>query len=128
MLSDYPIQATIPASDYERAKAFYGEKLGFKPTREIEFGGGAFYESGDTAFLLYPSGFAGTNQATAATWRVDDIAKVVTELKASGVVFEEYDFDEFKTVDSIAETPDGSKGAWFKDSEGNILSVFEEQL
>ncbi len=128
MLSDYDIQATIPASDYERAKAFYSEKLGFKPVREIEFGGGAYYESGSTAFLVYPSGFAGTNQATAASWRVDDVEKVVAEMKASGIVFEEYDFDEFKTVDGIATTPDGSRGAWFKDSEGNILSVFQEKI
>jgi len=127
MLSDYDMSATIPASDLARAKAFYSEKLGLEPTREVEFGGGYFYSTGSSEFLLYPSGFAGTNQATAASWRVNDIDGVVSGLKAGGVVFEEYDFEEFKTVDSIAKTPDGSRGAWFKDSEGNILSVFQEQ-
>ena len=75
--------------------------------------------------MLYPSGFAGTNQATAAGWQVDDIEAVVAGLKANGVEFQEYDFDELKTVDGIATLPDGLKGAWFIDSEGNILSVFQ---
>lgn len=126
MLSDNDMSATIPASDLARAKAYYSEKLGLEPSREVEFGGGYFYSTGNSEFLLYPSAYAGTNQATAASWRVGDIDAAVADLKSRGVVFEEYDFDEFKTVNSIAQTPDGSRGAWFKDSEGNILSVFQE--
>ena len=42
------------------------------------------------------------------------------------MVFEEYDFDELKTVDGIATTAEGLKAAWFKDSEGNILGIFED--
>ncbi|MBT8192571.1 MAG: VOC family protein, partial [Acidimicrobiia bacterium] len=76
-------------------------------------------------FMVYPSGFAGTNQATAAGWQVDDIESVVAGLTANGVVFQEYDFDELKTVDGIATLPNGIKGAWFTDSEGNILSLFQ---
>ena len=126
MLADSDVSATIPATDLARAKDFYREKLGLEPSREVEFGGGYFYATGNTEFLLYPSTFAGTNQATAASFRVDDVDAVVAELKGRGLVFEEYDFGEIKTVDSIMTTPDGSRGAWFKDSEGNILSVFQE--
>lgn len=124
MLANYPLEASLPASDIERAKAFYRDKLGLTPAEEPG-DGGAFYDTGGARFLLYPSGFAGTNQATAAGWQVDDIEAVVAGLKANGVEFQEYDFDELKTVDGIATLPNGIKGAWFNDSEGNILSVFQ---
>jgi hypothetical protein len=55
---------------------------------------------------------------------VDDAKAEVAELKKAGVVFEEYDYPDLKTVDSIADIGD-SVGAWFKDSEGNMLAVFE---
>ena len=48
---------------------------------------------------------------------------VEAELKAKGVKFEDYDFGEIKTVDGVMALPDGSKAAWFKDSEGNILGL-----
>ena len=124
MLANYALQASLPASDIERAKAFYRDKLGLEPAEESG-DGGVFFDTGGTRFLLYPSGFAGTNQATAAGWQVDDIEAVVAGLKANGVEFQDYDFDELKTVDGIATLPNGLKGAWFIDSEGNILSVFQ---
>ena len=125
MLADNTIELSLPASDIERAKEFYLNKLGFKPTQVLP-DGGAFYESGGARFLLYPTPFAGTNQATAGGWGVDNLEAVVAELKGNGVVFEEYDFDELKTVDGIATTGEGLKAAWFKDSEGNILGIFED--
>jgi len=72
---------------------------------------------------VYPSQFAGTNQATAAAWQVDDLAAVVAALRERGVVFEEYDLGEIRTVDGIAVAPDGTKAAWSRDSEGNILGI-----
>jgi predicted enzyme related to lactoylglutathione lyase len=71
---------------------------------------------------MYPSPGAGTSKASTAFWAVDDVAAEVAELKARGVVFEEYDFPGLKTVNGIA-TGGGAKTAWFKDSEGNILAV-----
>ncbi|HEV8697065.1 MAG TPA: hypothetical protein VGQ89_05170 [Candidatus Limnocylindrales bacterium] len=56
------------------------------------------------------------------SFSVDDIGAVVKHLKAKGVVFEEYDLPDLKTVDGIAERPD-FKGAWFKDSEGNMIGI-----
>jgi hypothetical protein len=55
-------------------------------------------------------------------WDVDDVEAAVAELRGRGVVFEEYDLPGFKTVDGIAEIA-GEKGAWFKDSEGNLLAI-----
>ena len=116
------LEPMLPASDLERAKQWYLEKLDLKPMGEDE--GGAWYQNGDGRFLLYQSEFAGTNQATAAGWEVDDVQATQAELRNRGVVFEEYNFgEEFKTVDGILTLPNGGQAAWFKDSEGNILSI-----
>ena len=55
---------------------------------------------------------------------MDDIEAAAASLREKGVVFEEYDLPGFKTVDGIAEI-EGTKGAWFKDSEGNLLAIGE---
>ena len=124
MLGDFDISPSLPASDIDRAKAFYETVLGFKPQMTAP-DGTFFYKSGGSRFQVYPSAFAGTNRATAAGWQVSDFDGVAAELKAKGVKFEDYDFGEIKTVDGVMALPDGSKAAWFKDSEGNILGLFE---
>ena len=117
------IAATLPASDMERAKAWYASVLQLEPT-EITEDGSAWYQVDDTGFMLYRSEFAGTNQATAAVIGVDDVVATVAELKSRGAVFEDYDLGEdLQTVDSIATSPSGRKMAWLKDSEGNILRI-----
>lgn len=70
-----------------------------------------------TRFLLFPSGGAASGTHTQMTWNTPDIEATVAELQACGVVFEEYDTPEVKTVNGVA-TLEESKGAWFKDSEG----------
>ena len=117
------IAVTLPASDLERAKAWYSKILGLEPV-EVEPMGETWYELGGHRFMLYESQFAGTNKATAAGLEVDDVEATVAELKARGATFEEYDFGEdFRTVDGIITLPNGRKGAWLKDSEGNILGI-----
>ncbi len=123
MFDNIALQTTLPASDLDRAKRWYEETLGLTPARESEFGG-AEYESGGSGFLIYESQFAGTNQATAAGFRVDNFDEVVDHLRSKGVEFEHVDFGEMgSTVDGVISTPDGEKAAWFKDSEGNILAL-----
>ncbi|HYU57989.1 MAG TPA: VOC family protein [Actinomycetota bacterium] len=121
---DTPLMAMLPASDYERAKAWYRDKLGLTPVRDEPEG--ADYEIGGVRFGVYPSQFAGTNQATAAGFYVDDIEKTIDELTAKGVVFEQYDMPGLKTDEKGIAELGPFKGAWFKDSEGNILVVSEE--
>ena len=126
MLSDAPIAPSLPASDIDRARRFYQEKLGFVPAQDDTETGNLMYESGEgTRFMVYPSAFAGTNQATAAAWQVDDLEAVVAGLRNRGVAFEEYDLPGMETVDGIATAPDGGRGAWFKDTEGNILGLVQ---
>lgn len=124
MLSDYPIAPALPASDMGRARKFYETKLGLKPDEDGSDENGLSFRCGDgTGFFLYPSAFAGTNQATAAAWAVPDLNSVVDELKAKGVEFQEYDMPDLTTINGVAELPDGSKVAWFTDTEGNILAI-----
>ncbi len=121
MLGSANLMAVLSASDLGRAKAWYAEKLDLKPVEEHEQE--LWFETGSSRWLLYQSGFAGTNQATSAGFLVDDVEATVAELRARGVEFQEYDFPDFKTVDGVATTPDGTKAAWFTDSEGNIVSI-----
>ena len=124
MFANTPLTAALPASDLDRAKAWYSEKLGLQPVWEDEYGG-AHYEAGGTHFLVYVSPFAGTNQATAAGFSVENFDEMIGELRGKGVTFEEVDFGELgKTIDGVISSPDGlGKAAWFKDSEGNILAL-----
>ena len=86
--------------------------------------GSYWFELEGVRFLVYSSQFAGTNQATAAGLEVDDVEAAVADFRSRGATFEEYDFgDDFRTVDGILTTPAGTKLAWMKDSEGNILGV-----
>jgi catechol 2,3-dioxygenase-like lactoylglutathione lyase family enzyme len=120
MLGNYDMLTTLPAQDIERAKRFYEEKLGLTPI--FEDPGAVHYRTGSTYFDIYPTQAAGAAEHTLAGWMVDDIERVVDELRGRGVVFEEYDFPGLKTVDGIA-TLDTERSAWFKDSEGNILAI-----
>ena len=121
MLKNHPIVPYIPAADVARARRFYEEKVGLLAREEVA--GGVVYECGSGSWIfLYPSGGAGTSRASQAFWQVDDVERAVAELKARGVVFEEYDIPGVKMQNSIA-TGGGAKTAWFKDSEGNILAV-----
>ncbi len=123
MLQQAPIYAYLPATDVARARKFYEGKLGFRPADEI--GGGVAYTfAGGTGCFLYPTPNAGTNRASQAFWRVDDIEREVAELRSRGVTFEEYDLPGLKTVNGIA-TGGGAKSAWFKDTEGNILAIVQ---
>lgn len=118
-----PLQLALPASDLERAKRWYSEKLGLEPKSE-DFRG-IQYEVGGYEFMVYLSEFAGTNQATAAGFEVTDFDDVIETLRGRGVTFEDVDLGEMgKTVDGVIAMPDGSaKVAWLKDSEGNILAI-----
>jgi predicted enzyme related to lactoylglutathione lyase len=124
MLKDSPMYAYLPASNVERARAFYEQKLGFSAAEEVA--GGVVYQSaGGTACFLYPTKNAGTNRASQAYWRVDDVEREVADLKARGVVFEDYDLPGMKTVNGIA-TAGGAKTAWFTDTEGNVLALVQD--
>ena len=123
MLKNAPVVPYIPASNMARARLFYEQKVGLVPREEIA--GGVVYECADRSWIfLYHSGGANTSKASQAFWQVKDVEADVAELKARGVTFEEYDMPGLKTVNGIA-TMGTSKGAWFKDTEGNIMAIIQ---
>lgn len=124
MLEEFPIHATVAASDLERARAWYREKLGLEPKKELM--GNLWFEfSPGTWLLVYLTDTAGTAKNTQAGWTVKNIESVMDGLRSKGVVFEDYDFGGMKTENGLLDIPGIGKGAWFKDSEGNIFELSE---
>ena len=122
MLATKDAVATIAVTDLDRARSFYADVLGLKEGQAEMPDQVANFRSGGSAILLYRSQFAGSNQATAITWTVDDIENEVETLRSKGVRFEHYDMPGAKLVGDVHQF--GSlKNAWFKDPDGNILSL-----
>jgi len=122
MLGSKEAAATLPVKDLERARDFYENTLGLTPVMETS--GAVLYRSGNSMVLVYPSEYAGTNRATAASWSAgDDFDAVVDSLRAKGVTFEHYDDLPDTTREGDVHVSEGFRGVWFKDPDGNILSV-----
>ena len=116
------VAATIPAQDIKRAKAWYADKLGLTPSSAMP-DGGAVYELGrGTGFLLFPSSGKSSGNHTQMAIETEDFDRDAESLRTRGVKFEEYDTPDFKTVNGIAEMGP-IKAAFFRDSEGNLLSI-----
>ena len=128
MLSKGRVAARLPAHDLKRARAFYADKLDLHPIEERE--GGLRYVCGGCEFALFESAGGPSGDHTQMGWEVEDIEATVAELRSRGVVFEEYDVPGLQTVDGIADIDGnypskgiGERGAWFRDSEGNMLGI-----
>ena len=124
MLADATVTTMLPVKDMARARAFYEGRLGlkagnFKPDGKFE------YAVGGSTLALFPKPEGTKAEHTAISFRVDDITASVAELKRAGVVFEDYDFPDFKTVEHVCVLG-SEKAAWFKDSEGNFLCIHED--
>ncbi|GGW98513.1 glyoxalase [Streptomyces malachitofuscus] len=125
------VATRLPTQDLDRARRFYAERLGLEPVDERP--GGLLYRCGGAEFALFASTGASPGTFTQMAFEVDDLDGVVAELKRRGVVFEEVDIPGFRTVDGIAEVDGnyptkgarGERGAWFRDSEGNLLGIGE---
>jgi catechol 2,3-dioxygenase-like lactoylglutathione lyase family enzyme len=125
MLGDKPVAPTIPVRDPARSRGFYEGTLGLTVAQELGDDSIRYDCGGGTSLYTYPTEEnAGKSPATLCSWEVEDARAAVEELRGKGVTFEEYDFPGLKTEDGIAEIA-GAKGGWFKDPDGNILSVFE---
>jgi len=123
MLSNAGATAMIAVKDIDRARKFYEETLGLD-TRDAMDGEVLEVTSGQTVINVYRSEHAGTNKATALTFDVQDIEGEVRELKEKGVFFETYDVPGLEQRGDLY-VAEGMKTAWFKDPDGNILSLFQ---
>ena len=128
LLQSSQVAARIPAVDLERAVAFYRDKLGLEPAERRP--GGARYLCGSGEFVLFQSAGRASGTHTQLAFEVDDLETTVRELRARGVVFEDYDLPGLKTAGGIAEIAGNypskgraDRGAWFRDSEGNVIGI-----
>jgi catechol 2,3-dioxygenase-like lactoylglutathione lyase family enzyme len=129
-LSRSDVATRLPAQELDRARRWYAEMLGLAPIEERP--GGLRYQCGTTFFVIFQSMGKASGESTQMAWEVDDIEGVVADLEARGVEFEEVDAPGMKTVNGIADIDGnypskgrGERGAWFRDSEGNLLGIGE---
>ncbi|RQO43952.1 glyoxalase [Variovorax sp. KBW07] len=124
MLSDSSVTTMLPVKDMDRARTFYEGCLGLKPGG-LRPDGKFVYVVGGSMLSLFPKPEGTKADHTAISFQVEDIAASIKMLKQAGVVFEDYDFPELKTVDHVCVLG-SEKAAWFKDTEGNYLCIHED--
>ena len=121
MLGTKDAHATIAVKNLQQAREFYEGKLGLPVTYEDSEAVG--YKTGNTALLVYESEYAGSNQATAVTWMAgDQLEPMMDDLRSKGVSFEHYELPGVTREGDLHVMGD-TKGAWFKDPDGNIHSI-----
>jgi catechol 2,3-dioxygenase-like lactoylglutathione lyase family enzyme len=126
MLGNREAIANVAVKDLRAAKRFYEGTLGLEQV-DAEGDEVAVYAAGSSKLLVYHSQFAGTNKATAVTWRVgDDIDREVEQLKAKGVVFEHYDNMPDTRLEGDVHVSGARRVAWFKDPDGNIHNLVNQ--
>ncbi len=122
MLGDSDAIATIAVKDLPNARKFYEGTLGLELTRATGTEALAF-RTGRSELIVYRSHYAGTNKATAVSWRVgNEIDAIVKALAARGVAFEHYDLPGLTQKGDVHAFGE-LKSAWFKDPDGNIIAL-----
>ncbi|MBF6173231.1 VOC family protein [Nocardia blacklockiae] len=118
----------LPAQDLDRARRFYRDVLGLEAVEERE--GGLRYVCGTTEFHLFLSSGAASGTSTQMGFEVDDLDQVMAELRERGLRFEAFDIPNFKVDGDVVTVPSnypskgtGERGAFFRDSEGNLLAL-----
>ena len=127
VLGNARVAGVLRAADLERAKKFYTEVLGLTIGEPAGQGGMAMFMAGSgTAFTVYenPGLPAPENTTLGFAVSADQFDALMAELRSKGVTFQDYDIPEMglKTVNGVAQMG-GTKSAWFKDTEGNILNI-----
>lgn len=120
MLETSPLVAFAPATDLDRAQAFYAGVLGL-PLVERSPYACVFAAAGTTLRVTLVGATAGAPY-TILGWEVPDIAVTVGALALAGVIFLRYD-GMAQDDQGVWTTPDGARVAWFPDPDGNVLSL-----
>jgi catechol 2,3-dioxygenase-like lactoylglutathione lyase family enzyme len=125
MLAEQTIIGMVPISDPDRARAFYVDKLGLKFVSDDGFA--IVLDANGNMLRLTRMREVKPQPFTVLGWEVSDIAAVIGQLQAAGIVFERY--HDFMKQDELGvwTAPDGTRVAWFKDPDGNILSLSQHQ-
>jgi catechol 2,3-dioxygenase-like lactoylglutathione lyase family enzyme len=120
MLRSEPLIAMVGVLDRARAKWFYGDVLGLQFTGEDEFA--LRFDAAGTILRLTCVRELTPARYSVLGWRVEDLRSMVRRLAQAGVKFERFGFFS-QDEDGIWTAPDGAQVAWFKDPDGNLLSV-----
>ena len=120
MLASAKLMGFLLTKDYEKARAFFEGKLGFRFVSLDQFA--LVMEMGGHNFRISKLPNFTPQQATVLGWEVQDIETVVAWLKKQGVTPEKYPFMD-DPESGIWNAPGGAKVCWFKDPDGNVLSV-----
>jgi catechol 2,3-dioxygenase-like lactoylglutathione lyase family enzyme len=104
----------------EEAKNFYGDKLGFTFVRDDGFA--LVFDAHGVMIRVGKAEKITPAPNTVLGWEVSNIVDAVTELRNRGMKFERYEFMHPDPHD-ICTFPTGDKVAWFKDPDGNVLSL-----
>ena len=120
MLGSQSIVGFIPTKDFARAKTFYGDTLGLRVVSEDQFA--VVFESAATMIRVVKVGDFTPVKFTILGWQVDDIDETAAALQKRGVVFERFPGME-QDEQGIWRAPGGARVAWFKDPDGNVLSI-----
>jgi catechol 2,3-dioxygenase-like lactoylglutathione lyase family enzyme len=126
ILATAPVTLMLPVRELDRARAFYEQKLGLEPVGQQPDGKFLYACGGSTgtALALFPKPAGTKADHTALSFQVPDITSAIRELEEKGVIFEDYDLPDLKTVDHVCVLG-AEKAAWFKDTEGNFLCIHE---
>ena len=120
MDSSFKIVAFVGTRDAERARGFYRDKLGLRLVHEDNFA--LQFDSNGTMLRVSMVPELNPAKFTVLGWEVPDIVAAVKQLQQDGVAFERYEFAQDEL--GIWTAPGGAaRVAWFKDPDGNILSV-----
>ena len=126
MLTNSPVTPTLVVTDLKRSRDFYENKLGFWADSSMTDDMGALLNAGaGTNLYLYLRSTPSTADNTQVSIRVEDIEKEMNELLGKGITFEHYDLPGLKTDEKGIATIGRVKSAWFKDPDGNILSILQ---
>ena len=120
MLSSSKMTGFVLTKDYDKARAFYEGKLGFEFVSLDQFA--LVMNTGQNMIRISKIPTFTPLQSTVLGWEVKDIVAVAKWLAGRGVDLEKYPFVEDKEL-GIWSAPGGNKVGWFKDPDGNVLSI-----
>jgi catechol 2,3-dioxygenase-like lactoylglutathione lyase family enzyme len=120
MLTNCRLAAFIATSRPDEAKTFYSDVLGLTLISDEQYA--LVFDANGTSLRVQKAGSFTPHEFTSLGWHVDNIEVVMKELRSKGVVFEQYPWMPAED-DGIMTFPGGARVAWFKDPDGNLLSL-----
>ena len=124
-LTHRAVAMMMPVTDVDRSRTFYSESLGLDYTGTNDEGSAVYALDGGSTLVLLPRPDSTPSDSTAMSFEVDDIHAEIAELEGRGVVFEDYDLPDLRTVEHVCVLG-AEKGAWFKDPDGNVLCLHQD--